>query len=49
MTLERSAIVIARGEGELVNLRGLGAQFKIEAAQTGGRFAIVEHPTNRGD
>jgi mannose-6-phosphate isomerase-like protein (cupin superfamily) len=44
MTLERSALVVAPGEGDLVALRGLGVQFKIEAAQTGGRFAIVEHP-----
>jgi mannose-6-phosphate isomerase-like protein (cupin superfamily) len=37
-------ILVPPGEGALVNLRGLGVQFKVEAAQTGGRFSIVEHP-----
>lgn len=44
MQQARLPIVIAPGEGDLVDLRGLGVQFKIEAAQTGGRFSVVEHP-----
>ena len=38
------ATVVSPGEGDLVDLRGLGVHFKIDAAHTGGRFSIVEHP-----
>jgi quercetin dioxygenase-like cupin family protein len=44
MPLNTQAIVVPPGQGDLVELRGLGVQFKIDATQTGGRFAIVEHP-----
>jgi quercetin dioxygenase-like cupin family protein len=43
MQVESPAIVVPPGQGDLVNLRGLGVHFKIDAAQTGGRFAIVEY------
>ena len=44
MPLKSQVIVVAPGQGDLVDLRGLGVQFKIDATQTGGRFSIVEHP-----
>jgi mannose-6-phosphate isomerase-like protein (cupin superfamily) len=44
MSLNLQSIVVPPGQGDLVNLRGLGVQFKIDGAQTGGRFSIVEHP-----
>jgi quercetin dioxygenase-like cupin family protein len=44
MPLNTQAIVVPPGQGDLVNLRGLGVHFKIEGLQTGGRFSIVEHP-----
>jgi mannose-6-phosphate isomerase-like protein (cupin superfamily) len=43
MQVQSPAIVVPPGQGDLVNLRGLGVHFKIDAAQTGGRFAIVEY------
>jgi quercetin dioxygenase-like cupin family protein len=43
MQVESPAIAVPPGQGDLVNLRGLGVHFKIDAAQTGGRFAIVEY------
>lgn len=42
--LNRDAVVVSPGQGGLVNLRSLGVHFKVEAALTGGRFSIVEHP-----
>ena len=36
--------VIPAEQGHLVWLRGLGVRFLIEGDQTGGRFALVEHP-----
>lgn len=32
------------GEGELVDLGGVGVHFKIRSEKTGGAFAVVEHP-----
>jgi len=32
------------GEGELVHLHALGVRFMVGAEETGGRFALVEHP-----
>jgi len=32
------------GAGRLLNLGGMGVHFKISGEQTGGAFAIVEHP-----
>ena len=44
MQVARTPIVIQPGEGDVVQLRGLGVQFKLEGALTGGRFSVVEHP-----
>jgi mannose-6-phosphate isomerase-like protein (cupin superfamily) len=44
MPLNTPVIVVTAGQGDLVNLRGLGVHFKIDGTQTGGRFSIVEHP-----
>jgi quercetin dioxygenase-like cupin family protein len=35
---------LAPGGGKLVDLGGLGVQFKVLGKQTGGAFSIVEHP-----
>jgi quercetin dioxygenase-like cupin family protein len=40
----QSGIVLAPGEGKLVWLQGLGVRFLVDGEQTGGRFALVEHP-----
>jgi quercetin dioxygenase-like cupin family protein len=36
--------VVGASEGETVWLGGLGVRFLIRGEQTGGRFALVEHP-----
>ena len=40
----RARIVLSPDEGERVELGGLGVRFMIEEAQSGGTFALVEHP-----
>jgi mannose-6-phosphate isomerase-like protein (cupin superfamily) len=35
---------VGPGEGLLVDLGGLGVHLKVRGAQTGGLFAVVEHP-----
>ena len=37
-------IVLSPDEGERVEFGGLGARFMVEEAQSGGTFALVEHP-----
>jgi quercetin dioxygenase-like cupin family protein len=37
-------LVVGPGEGESVDLGGLGVQFKIRGRDTAGSIAIVEHP-----
>jgi mannose-6-phosphate isomerase-like protein (cupin superfamily) len=44
MPSQSQVLVVPPGHGDLVDLRGIGVHFKIEGAQTGGRFSIVEHP-----
>ncbi len=34
--------------GTLVDLGGLGVHFKVRGKQTGGAFAVVEHPISPG-
>jgi len=41
-------IVIEADEGESVDLGGLGVDFKVPGAMTGGAFSIVEHPLDPG-
>jgi quercetin dioxygenase-like cupin family protein len=40
----RARIVLSPDEGEKVMMGGLGVRFMIEGAETGGNFALVEHP-----
>jgi quercetin dioxygenase-like cupin family protein len=41
-------IVVEAGEGASVSLGGVGVDFKISAAMTGGAFSVVEHPLDPG-
>ena len=42
---ERQLLVVGPGEGKSIKLgKGLGVDFKVWGHQTGGRFAVVEHP-----
>lgn len=34
------------GEGKLVDLGGVGVHFKVRGEQTGGAYAVVEHPVS---
>jgi quercetin dioxygenase-like cupin family protein len=40
----RARIVLSPDEGEMVQFGGLGVRFMIDGAQSGGTFALVEHP-----
>ena len=40
----RAGVALSPDEGETVWLRKLGIRFMIGGEQTGGRFALVEHP-----
>ena len=48
MAATQQRIVIEPNEGETVWLGGLGVIFKIAAEETGGAFAVVEHPIEPG-
>jgi quercetin dioxygenase-like cupin family protein len=37
-------VVLSPDEGEMVEMGGLGVRFMIEGDQSGGGFALVEHP-----
>jgi quercetin dioxygenase-like cupin family protein len=37
-------VVLSSNEGERVQFGGLGVRFMVEGAQSGGTFALVEHP-----
>lgn len=39
---------LATDDGPLVDLGGVGVHFKVRGEQTGGRFAVVEHPVEPG-
>jgi hypothetical protein len=41
-------IVVKPGEGRSVWLGGMGVVFKVSGADTGGAFAVVEHPIEPG-
>ncbi len=43
-----SALVLLPGEGKAVHMGGLGVVFKLFSKDTGGRFAVVEHPLAPG-
>ena len=40
----RPRMVLSPDEGEMVSMGGLGVRFMIGGAQSGGGFALVEHP-----
>jgi len=42
--LEQRLLIVRPGEGRSVSLGALGVDFKVWGHETGGRFAIVEHP-----
>jgi hypothetical protein len=42
------AIVVKPGDGRSVSLGGMGVVFKVSGADTGGAFAVVEHPIEAG-
>ena len=41
-------LVVKPGEGRSVWLGGMGVAFKLSGAETGGAFAVVEHPIEPG-
>src|SRR5262245_4656464 len=41
-------LVVKPGEGRAVSLGGMGVVFKVSGADTGGAFAVVEHPIEPG-
>jgi quercetin dioxygenase-like cupin family protein len=41
-------IAVQPGEGRSVWLGGMGVVFKVSGADTGGAFAVVEHPIEPG-
>jgi hypothetical protein len=43
-----STIVVKSDEGRSVWLGGMGVVFKLSGADTGGAFAVVEHPIEPG-
>jgi|SRR5689334_2511342 quercetin dioxygenase-like cupin family protein len=47
-TAVSQAFVVRRGEGDGVELGGLGVEFKISGQQTNGLLAVVEHPIAPG-
>ena len=40
----QARILLPPEEGEMVRFGGLGVRFMIDGLQTGGTFALVEHP-----
>ena len=46
--MDAGMIVLKPGEGPSVWLGGMGVVFKLSGAETGGAFAVVEHPIEPG-
>ncbi len=46
--MESDEVHVAPGGGALVDIGGLGVHFKVRGEQTGGSFAVVEHPIQPG-
>lgn len=46
--MEVSDVHVGPGGGVLVDVGGLGVQFKVRGESTGGSFAVVEHPIQPG-
>lgn len=41
-------LVLQPEEGDSISLGGIGVRFKIDGRETGGAFAVVEHPVEPG-
>lgn len=46
--MDMPKIVVQPGEGRSVSLGGMEVVFKVSGAETGGAFAVVEHPIEPG-
>lgn len=46
--MEDGGVYLGPDGGELVDLGGLGVHFKVRGEETGGAFAVVEHPISPG-
>lgn len=46
--MDQGTVYLGPGSGTLVDLGGLGVHFKVRGTQTGGAFAVVEHPMSPG-
>ncbi len=46
--MDDDAVYLSPGGGATVDLGGLGVHFKLRGQQTGGAFAVVEHPISPG-
>jgi quercetin dioxygenase-like cupin family protein len=46
--MDARTIVVKSGEGRSVSLGGAWVVFKVSGADTGGAFAVVEHPIEPG-
>jgi mannose-6-phosphate isomerase-like protein (cupin superfamily) len=46
--MDVSKLVVKPGEGRSVSLGGMGVVFKVSGTDTGGAFAVVEHPIEPG-
>jgi quercetin dioxygenase-like cupin family protein len=46
--MERANIVVTPEEGRSVSLGGMGVVFKLGREDTGGAFAVIEHPIEPG-
>ena len=46
--IDLPAVVVKPGEGRSVSLGGMEVVFKVSGADTGGAFAVVEHPIEPG-
>jgi hypothetical protein len=47
-TMDVPTIVVKAGAGRSVWLGGMGVVFNVSVADTGGAFAVVEHPIEPG-
>jgi mannose-6-phosphate isomerase-like protein (cupin superfamily) len=48
LKMDGPTVVVKPGEGRSVRLGGMGVVFKVSGADTGGAFAVVEHPIEPG-
>ncbi len=46
--MDMQSMVVQPGDGNSVSLGGMGVVFKLSGAETGGAFAVVEHPIDPG-